>query len=139
MLTTDHMFHSPHFDPLPAPYDFDHDPKGGGLAFAYFTRPTPLPSSSLITGGVILSSPLIRQTPAVAASSAIVRLGSFVGRVLPKLTMKVRQFHLFTSPLLNPNLPTGHVFSLSVLLPGWSGIQGTFTSFSGVAASSRLN
>ncbi|KAG0140196.1 hypothetical protein CROQUDRAFT_111241 [Cronartium quercuum f. sp. fusiforme G11] len=63
--------------------------KGGGLAFAYFTRPVPLPSSSLITGGLVLSSPLIAQTPGVATPNLILRLGSFVGAVLPKLTLKV--------------------------------------------------
>ncbi|KAH9811504.1 acylglycerol lipase [Melampsora americana] len=62
---------------------------GGGLTYAYFTRKEPLPSSTLITGGTILSSPLIRQTPAVATSGMVVRLGSFVGAVLPKLTLKV--------------------------------------------------
>lgn len=62
---------------------------GGGLTYAYFTRRVPLPSSTLITGGAILSSPLIQQTPAVAAPGMVVRLGSFVGAVLPRLTLKV--------------------------------------------------
>jgi hypothetical protein len=43
----------------------------------------------LITGGLVLSSPLIEQTPGVAAAGALIRLGSFLGAVLPKLTLKV--------------------------------------------------
>ncbi|EGG10409.1 acylglycerol lipase [Melampsora larici-populina 98AG31] len=62
---------------------------GGGLTYAYFTRDVPLPSSALITGGTILSSPLIQQAPGVAAPGMFVRIGSFVGAVLPKLTLKV--------------------------------------------------
>lgn len=63
--------------------------QGGGLTFGYFTRPSPPPALSLITGGAIISAPLIQQTPAVAAPFAVVRLGSFVGAVLPKLTLQV--------------------------------------------------
>lgn len=63
--------------------------QGGGLAFGFFTRPRPFPTASLVTGGVIVSAPLIQQTPAVATSGLIIRLGSFVGAVLPKLTLQV--------------------------------------------------
>ncbi|PLW38263.1 hypothetical protein PCANC_14901 [Puccinia coronata f. sp. avenae] len=62
---------------------------GGGLAFAYTTRSPPREGLPLITGGLVLSSPLIEQTPGVAAAGALIRLGSFLGAVLPKLTLKV--------------------------------------------------
>lgn len=62
---------------------------GGGLAFAYTTRANPPKGLELITGGLVLSSPLIAQTPGVATSGALIRLGSFVGAILPKLTIKV--------------------------------------------------
>ncbi|KAA1119653.1 hypothetical protein PGT21_030979 [Puccinia graminis f. sp. tritici] len=62
---------------------------GGGLAFAYTTRSPPLDGLGLITGGLVLSSPLIAQTPGVATAGALIRVGSFVGAILPKLTLKV--------------------------------------------------
>jgi len=62
---------------------------GGGIAFAYTTRSPPREGLPLITGGLVLSSPLIAQTPGVATSGALIRLGSFLGALLPKLTLKV--------------------------------------------------
>ncbi|KAI8455482.1 acylglycerol lipase [Phakopsora pachyrhizi] len=62
---------------------------GGGLAFAYSTRqPSPI-GLGLITGGLILSSPLIQQASNVATNGTIIRLGSFIGAVLPKLPIRV--------------------------------------------------
>ncbi|KAH9468675.1 hypothetical protein Pst134EA_009209 [Puccinia striiformis f. sp. tritici] len=62
---------------------------GGGLAFAYTTRSPPLQGLALITGGLVLSSPLIAQSPGVATAGPLIRLGSFVGAILPKLTVHV--------------------------------------------------
>jgi hypothetical protein len=51
----------------------------------------------LITGGLVLSSPLIAQTPGVATAGALIRVGSFVGAILPKLTLKVNRFTWLTA------------------------------------------
>lgn len=62
---------------------------GGGLTFAYATSNPPRPTLSLITGGIILSSPLILQPPQLAPSISIIKLGACLGAWFPKLPLKV--------------------------------------------------
>lgn len=62
---------------------------GGGLAFSYNSGTTNFKGKELITGGLILSSPLIYQTPGAATWGFLIRLANFVGSILSKLTLKV--------------------------------------------------
>lgn len=61
---------------------------GGALSIAYATR-QPLPTGVSRLSGVIASAPLIDQVPKVKASSALVKAGSVLGRVLPSLQFSV--------------------------------------------------
>ncbi|CEQ40198.1 SPOSA6832_01806, partial [Sporobolomyces salmonicolor] len=67
-------------------YLFGHS-MGGGLALAYPTRSPPSPSVALLSG-VIASSPLLRQAPAVKAPGIIVKAGSLLGRLSATLPIK---------------------------------------------------
>ncbi|GAA5953625.1 hypothetical protein JCM21900_003366 [Sporobolomyces salmonicolor] len=67
-------------------YLFGHS-MGGGLALAYPTRSPPSPSVALLSG-VIASSPLLRQAPAVKAPGVIVKAGSLLGRLSATLPIK---------------------------------------------------
>lgn len=60
---------------------------GGGLTYAYASSKRT--SLNLITGGFILSSPLIRQAPGVKAWFPVVLIGGWIGSLIPKLPIKV--------------------------------------------------
>lgn len=59
---------------------------GGGLALAFPTRTPALPGLERIKG-VLASSPLLRQTKAVKTPLLVVRIGSVLGSLLPKLNV----------------------------------------------------
>ncbi|KAH8916799.1 alpha/beta-hydrolase [Atractiella rhizophila] len=61
---------------------------GGGLVAAYATR-HPQPAGLKSLSGVICSSPLIKQTPAVATSPIVLRVGSVIGSLAPGMQVKV--------------------------------------------------
>lgn len=66
-------------------YLFGHS-MGGGLALAFPTRSPALPGLEKIKG-VLASSPLLRQTKAVKTPLIVVRAGSILGSLLPKLNV----------------------------------------------------
>ncbi|ORY83476.1 Alpha/Beta hydrolase protein [Leucosporidium creatinivorum] len=66
-------------------YLFGHS-MGGGLALAFPTRTPALPGLEKIKG-VLASSPLLRQTKAVKTPLLVVRAGSVLGSMFPKLNV----------------------------------------------------
>lgn len=60
---------------------------GGGLSLAFATRNPSLKSLQYVRG-VVVTGPLLRQTPAVKTPPFMVTVGSLLGKIAPGLTMK---------------------------------------------------
>lgn len=60
---------------------------GGAVVLASQTRPVRLDHADLFDGGVVSTSPLLRQAPGVKAPQLVVKLGNLVGRAFPTLAL----------------------------------------------------
>ncbi|GAA5884865.1 hypothetical protein JCM16303_005327 [Sporobolomyces ruberrimus] len=77
--------------PSPLPFFLMGHSMGGALSLAYPTRQPRLPNfDSSRFSGIISTSPLIRQAPAVKAPGFVLKLGSVVGKVFPNLPLSAK-------------------------------------------------